>query len=514
MRVRTSSWGLLACATFSWAIGCGDDDACEDCGAGGLHRGGTNNAGGAINHGGRAGLGGATSGAGAAGFAETGGVIGRGGSAGSAGASFGGAAGAGGTGPSRGGSPGLCEAGNGGDGGSFWSWDPAACSDFNCGAHGTCVTALNEQHCECKPGFQGTLCDEDIDECAQKPCAGECVNTIGGFTCQCSAGRTGTQCELPVFQGIGALSADLYSEAVGLSRDGSQVLARSYDLASPAASHVVLFDVASGALNKASPEDEPSCRPVAVNGDGTVVIGNCAQKNYVWKSSGVEYLDGALADANITGMSSDGSVLVGTHSVSGGLFAFRADASGFEDLLATRASGSGPAMVSVSADGNIVAAVSATLAGYVWSKQFGLTRLVGNFECAPQESVVVSGDGSTFFSSGTHSLLIDRGWVSTGPAFRWRGDSIQPGEVGSFAVSDDGAVILSAHTVFVSSGSGVDIGYFIRRSDGTDLTPELKQLVPGDWQIKKISAISADGKLVAGTGLHNSNPEGWVAHLP
>lgn len=525
MHIRRSSWGLLVCATLSWGVGCGDDDsACEDCGTGGLHRGGANNAGGAANQGGRAGSGGvwAAAGAGAGGFAETGGVTAHGGGSSDAGAPFGGDsgsggadAGSGGTGASDAGSSGVCEAGNGGEGGSFWSWDPAACGDFNCGEHGTCVTALNEQHCECKPGFQGTLCDEDIDECAQNPCVGVCLNTIGGFTCQCSAGRAGSHCELPVFQGIGALSGDTYSEAVGLSRDGTQVLARSYDLASAATSHVVLFDVASGALKKAGPEDVPSCQPVAVNGDGMVVIGNCAQKNYVWRSGGVEYLDGALADAHITGMSSDGSVLVGTHVVNGGLFAFRADANGLDDLLATRERGGGsPATVSVSADGNIVGAVSTTLAAYVWSREFGLRRLIGNFECAPQESVVVSGDGSTFSSSGNHRLLIDRGWVSTGPAFRWRGDSIQPGEVGTFAVSDDGSVMLGARTAVVPSGSGVATAYFVRRADGTDRTPELKQLVPSDWQIQNISAISADGKVVAGTGLHNSLPEGWVAHLP
>ena len=532
MRVRTSSWGLLACATFSWAIGCGDDDACEDCGAGGLHRGGANNAGGARNYGGRAGLGGTTAlaGAGAAGFVETGGVTARGGSTSVAGAPSGGASGtagdlgvsgdswggvdsgSGGTGPSRGGSPGLCEAGNGGEGGSFWTWDSAACNDFHCGDHGTCVTTLNEQHCQCKPGFQGTLCDEDIDECAQNPCSGECVNTIGGFTCQCPAGRTGTQCELPVFQGIGVLSGDTDSRAVAISRDGRQVLATSYAGGSSSRGHVVLFDVAGGTLKKVSPEDRSSCEAVAVNGDGTVVVGNCGQ-NYIWRSGAIEYLDGELAYADITGMSSDGSVLVGTHDVNHGLFAFRADASGLEDLLATRAGGPTSATVSVSSDGNIVAAASATSAAYVWSKQFGLSRLVGNFQCAPQVSVVVSGDGSTFFSGGDRRLFVDIAWISVGPAFRWRGDLIEPSEVGVIAVSNDGGVMLS-EVLGMSADRRQATGYYIHRVDGTDLTPALTKLVPSDWQIWKIAAISGDGKAFAGYGVHAGHFEGWVAHLP
>ena len=51
--------------------------------------------------------------------------------------------------------------------------------------------------CQCVPGYSGTLCDVNVDECSPDPCqnGGSCTDGINSYTCSCVAGYTGTNCE-------------------------------------------------------------------------------------------------------------------------------------------------------------------------------------------------------------------------------------------------------------------------------------------------------------------------------
>ena len=71
----------------------------------------------------------------------------------------------------------------------------AACAADPCANGAVCVPVDGGYECQCPTGYEGTDCDQDIDECATDAddCAAEatCTNTAGGFSCACNAGYSG-----------------------------------------------------------------------------------------------------------------------------------------------------------------------------------------------------------------------------------------------------------------------------------------------------------------------------------
>ena len=64
--------------------------------------------------------------------------------------------------------------------------------------HGYCT---HPNDCTCEQGYEGTLCNIDLDPCGhQTPCAnGECNNDGPNlYSCTCDAGYTGTNCDVDI----------------------------------------------------------------------------------------------------------------------------------------------------------------------------------------------------------------------------------------------------------------------------------------------------------------------------
>ncbi|XP_059509359.1 coagulation factor X-like isoform X1 [Stegostoma tigrinum] len=72
----------------------------------------------------------------------------------------------------------------------FWSFYTGIrrCDSSPCENNGLCVDLHGEFYCKCLGGFNGTYCEQDINECdLMNPCPSgtTCVDGINKFTCNC-----------------------------------------------------------------------------------------------------------------------------------------------------------------------------------------------------------------------------------------------------------------------------------------------------------------------------------------
>ncbi|XP_053948471.1 cubilin homolog [Anastrepha ludens] len=76
-----------------------------------------------------------------------------------------------------------------------------SCKSNPCENGGTCINIFSGFICKCTKNFEGSTCQNDVNECAlyagtDLGCqnGGQCVNQHGGYNCICSAGWYGTHC--------------------------------------------------------------------------------------------------------------------------------------------------------------------------------------------------------------------------------------------------------------------------------------------------------------------------------
>jgi hypothetical protein len=85
---------------------------------------------------------------------------------------------------------GGCENGGGGTGGQN-RCDPDPC------VNGVCTDGVDSCSCTCDPGWQGALCDVNIDDCDPNPCvSGDCTDEVNGYNCTCDPGWEGPDCSV------------------------------------------------------------------------------------------------------------------------------------------------------------------------------------------------------------------------------------------------------------------------------------------------------------------------------
>uniref|UniRef100_A0A669AZG1 Protein jagged-2 n=1 Tax=Oreochromis niloticus TaxID=8128 RepID=A0A669AZG1_ORENI len=70
------------------------------------------------------------------------------------------------------------------------------CASSPCKNGGTCIDEINSFKCFCPDGWEGSLCDVDVNECSRNPCqnGGQCVDLLNDFYCNCVDNWKGKTC--------------------------------------------------------------------------------------------------------------------------------------------------------------------------------------------------------------------------------------------------------------------------------------------------------------------------------
>lgn len=69
----------------------------------------------------------------------------------------------------------------------------------SCFNGGTCTDKINGYSCTCRPGFTGSHCQYEVNECDSQPClnGGICQDALDSFRCSCPRGFFGNRCQVP-----------------------------------------------------------------------------------------------------------------------------------------------------------------------------------------------------------------------------------------------------------------------------------------------------------------------------
>lgn len=59
---------------------------------------------------------------------------------------------------------------------------------------------MNGFSCTCRPGYTGSLCEVNNNECGSSPCqnGGICADGVNAYLCVCKSGFSGKNCEVDI----------------------------------------------------------------------------------------------------------------------------------------------------------------------------------------------------------------------------------------------------------------------------------------------------------------------------
>lgn len=335
----------------------------------------------------------------------------------------------------------------------------------------------------------------------------------------------------PSFVGLGHLPGQAMTRADGISPDGSVVVGGTSPLMSGRAWR---WSALEGLVDLGDLPPAPTIAKAMgaswngefVAGTGTIACGtiSCTHRAWRWSAAGGMVSLGTLGGPSSWGyaISGDGSVVVGISEKNGsGFRAFRWEQgqgmvdlglpAGFQHAFAEGVSLDGAVVVGHAMDG------ASTWHAWRWKSAGGL-QLLGDLPGGTVTSYAVA-------ASADGSVVVGRSGSTGGmEAFRW---SSAEGMVGlgdlpggnfdseALGISGDGARIVGRSSTAGGMGGGAflwdeahgmrSLFQVLQGEHGLDLT---------GWILSAATAISADGRTIAGYGVNPSGQmEAWRAHL-
>lgn len=388
------------------------------------------------------------------------------------------------------------------------------CEGVDCENAGACVDGIANFECECQPGYTGTYCETDVDDCASEPCenGGSCEDGVNSFDCSCVSDWGGDTCTIKLFESVGVLTGHTRSFAKAVSGNGLVVAAvssdsdfynsrafrwldgvltqlvgddytyprginyagnhiagefRDVDLLRPIDWYFGTSSSGSNSLLTVMNETGPAYAAFP-NTNGSILAGNCpTQSNEypracVWLDADDEYNGVRLTppesyeESYITGMSEDGSVMVGYT---------------YEPHT-----------------------------GFRWTEADGWVTLPLPTLHDEASARSITDDGTQIFGLSESDLVR---WVDDVPTVTTLSVGFSPE-----AVSADGSVLVGesqAEAAIWDAAHDVRSLSSVLASLGVNLS---------GWVLTAANDVSADGKVIVGDGSYNGNSSGWIARLP
>jgi hypothetical protein len=388
-----------------------------------------------------------------------------------------------------------------------------------CQNAGMCFDIEGSLTCDCSgTGYSGTTCQNDIDECATTPCqnGGTCTQGAPGtYACSCGTRFVGKNCEFQKFRGTGIPAGMDSFSADYVSGDGSVVAGTA-----TAASNVhQSFRLTGNTFTPvAIPNGFSSCVTCGITQDGQLLAGSCSAdlatviRTFTQVAGGAPTFlpsASAIADAECGAMNSHGSVFLdGGHLI-------WTSYSGWKDVTGN-APGMNVKAVALSDDFSVVVGWNVDT-GRAWRRTpatgYELADSTGWHWINPGQSlggVTGSSDSRALGVNANGTVIIGTATIGgVTHAVRWSGPSDAAKDLGMGSAADvsaDGSVVVgeSGGVAAVWSSQGLSTLDSLL-GDTSDLA---------GWSLGAATAVSDDGKVIVGRGVHNGAGESFVVHLP
>jgi hypothetical protein len=84
--------------------------------------------------------------------------------------------------------------------GTYCQIDINECLSMPCSNNATCIDHINAYECKCPSGFGGEHCEVNLNECDSSPCMNDakCIDLIDGYYCDCMPGYAGLTCSIDI----------------------------------------------------------------------------------------------------------------------------------------------------------------------------------------------------------------------------------------------------------------------------------------------------------------------------